>query len=330
MTEDDRPHNGLFTTGGHAATAPPRPYANGTTINGSGGGSTKRCKAGEDDAEEDPVDKEERSLRDVCKDIHDRVQRFLRIEPASDADGDVIRRTQRQTRISQGVIQRALVEYGFEHLSFSYNGGKDCLVLLLLYLSVLWTHFAEEKNRLHQGQDPKPSNTHTDTHTHPEAANGVDSSSDFPSTIASIYAEPPDPFPAPPVVSFRDAFAQYLDQHSPRIKAIFVGTRRTDPHGHKLTFFDLTDGAWPRFMRVHPVLEWRLDEIWCFLRSRELGGQWMPLEYCSMYDEGYTSLGGTGDTLRNPRLKVLEPGGGVSWRPAYQMVDDERERDGRE
>jgi len=42
----------------------------------------------------------------------------------------------------------------------------------------------------------------------------------------------------------------------PNIKAIFVGTRRTDPHGERLTHFDPTDSGWPDFMRVHPVIDW--------------------------------------------------------------------------
>lgn len=59
----------------------------------------------------------------------------------------------------------------------------------------------------------------------------------------------------------RDAFASYL-QDKPGIKAIFVGTRRTDPHGEHLGFFDETDRGWPPFMRVHPVIDWHYAEIW--------------------------------------------------------------------
>ena len=47
----------------------------------------------------------------------------------------------------------------------------------------------------------------------------------------------------------------YLDERK-SIKAIFVGTRRTDPHGESLTHFDPTDSGWPAFMRVHPVIDW--------------------------------------------------------------------------
>jgi len=115
----------------------------------------------------------------------------------------------------------------------------------------------------------------------------------------------------------REAFAAYLTAQ-PAIRAIFVGTRRTDPHGGSLTFFDETDRGWPSFMRVHPVIDWRYAEIWCFIR--ELG-----VEYCGLYDEGYTSLGGREDTHPNP---VLAEGGG--YRPAYELVEDGEERAGRD
>lgn len=136
-------------------------------------------------------------------------------------------------------------------------------------------------------------------------------------------------------MTFRDAFALYLNQN-PHVKAIFVGTRRTDPHGGSLTHFDATDGNWPAFMRVHPVIDWHLSEIWTFLRSPYLASEEdrvqgrEHVEYCSMYDEGYTSLGGVGDTLRNPRLKQTLGDGREVWRPAFEMVEDEEERLGRE
>lgn len=57
------------------------------------------------------------------------------------------------------------------------------------------------------------------------------------------------------------AFAKYL-RDKPSVKAIFVGTRRTDPHGMLLTHFDLTDHGWPPFMRVHPVIDWHYVDIW--------------------------------------------------------------------
>ena len=255
-------------------------------------------------------------------------------------------------------------------------------MLLVLYLSVLHTHYTSRSRRREDTLEADPLEiTHlADTTQYSFPTQQQPPSDDFPITIASIYAKPPDPFPAVtsfvdsssteyhldlahittnpgpaptphqkshssppepsspshtrhasdgtdmPIVTFRDAFAMYLNQN-PNVKAIFVGTRRTDPHGSHLTHFDMTDGNWPRFMRIHPVIDWHLDEIWTFLRHPSLGEKdGMLLEYCTMYDEGYTSLGGRGDTVRNPRLKS-EDGG---WRPAYEMVEDREERAGRE
>jgi len=225
---------------------------------------------------------------------------------------------------------------------------------------VLHTHFTQPSNR----RKETDSAHETQTQTQAQA---------FPTSIPSIYAKPPDPFPAVtrfvessslayhldlvhistnpgprpghgqqpqsspstafstlPRVTFRDAFARYLQSH-PGVRAIFVGTRRTDPHGTHLTHFDRTDHGWPDFMRIHPVIDWHLSEIWCFLRAHELKEpDGTPLPYCEMYDQGYTSLGGVGDTVRNPKLKYLDADGIERYWPAYHVTEDEEERLGRE
>ena len=57
------------------------------------------------------------------------------------------------------------------------------------------------------------------------------------------------------------AFEVYLRRRE-GTRAVLVGTRRTDPHGESLTYFDITDHGWPKFMRVHPVIDWHYWEIW--------------------------------------------------------------------
>ncbi|KAK5077931.1 3'-phosphoadenosine 5'-phosphosulfate sulfotransferase [Lithohypha guttulata] len=357
-----------------ASAAAASPMTNGTSLYGS---------HREADASTSPPSSH--TLADVCADLHNRVTKFLNAEPQN----ETTKRTQQQTKVAMGVIEKALHDYGFDALSLSYNGGKDCLVLLILYLAVLHTYFTQPTSRRKEASGNDNNNDNDNTKT-------------FPPSIPSIYAKPPDPFPAvtsfvdsssaqyhlslthistnpgtkptpskakshssPPtspekqsiqaashqdpnqisanephqegkIITFRDAFALYLDSH-PSVRAIFVGTRRTDPHGAHLTHFDMTDGSWPSFMRIHPVIDWHLSEIWTFLRSPHLAGDVDRaagrdhVEYCAMYDEGYTSLGGVGDTLRNPKLKHIDPETGEErFRPAYVLTEDDEERLGRE
>ena len=89
-------------------------------------------------------------------------------------------------------------------------------------------------------------------------------------------------------------------------------------------------------MRIHPVIDWHLSEIWTFLRSPHLASDVdraagrEHVDYCAMYDEGYTSLGGVGDTLRNPKLRVVDEEGKERYGPAYILTTDDAERLGRE
>lgn len=80
---------------------------------------------------------------------------------------------------------------------------------------------------------------------------------DFVASSAATYSLSLKTYSKP----MRAAFAEYLHD-KPTVKAIFVGTRRTDPHGASLTHFDPTDHGWPDFMRIHPVIDWHYVEIW--------------------------------------------------------------------
>ena len=242
-------------------------------------------------------------LRETVRNLHTKLQSFLTESHPPDS---LLSRTQTQTRTSLSTIRTALSRYKLRELSLSYNGGKDCLVLLILFLASL---------------HPLPDD------------GGLD-------CIPAIYALPPDPFPAvedfvrwsmrnyhldvkkyttsPPASTLRSSFEDYLS-HQPGIKAIFVGTRRTDPHGANLASFDRTNRGWPDFVRINPVLDWHYAEIWAFIRH-------LGLKYCPLYDQGYTSLGGRRDTRPNPNLRRGED---QPYRPAYELTEDVEERLGR-
>ncbi|KAL1597974.1 3'-phosphoadenosine 5'-phosphosulfate sulfotransferase [Paraconiothyrium brasiliense] len=256
------------------------------------------------------------SFPDLCARIHARVDAFLREQPASER----LKSLQQQTRISLHVIEEALDKYRLPELSLAYNGGKDCLVLLILYLCAL----------------------------HRKGLTPTDPNSDPSTAIKGVYIQAPHPFKevedfvevsvktyslqlleyAKPM---KAAFADYLHD-TPSVKAIFVGTRRTDPHGEHLKHFDPTDSGWPAFMRIHPVIDWHYVDIWTFIRH-------LNIPYCKLYDRGYTSLGGTDDTHPNPALAAAKQAAngdaasapnGASFRPAYELVDDYEERLGRD
>ena len=159
-----------------------------------------------------------------------------------------------------------------DHLSLSYNGGKDCLVLLVLILACLpgWA-----------ARPPPPASDIAAA----DALAAATSDSPPPSTavapgrpLQAIYIVSNHPFAEVEefveqsaqqyhidlkryALPMRPALEAYLEDR-PAVKAVFLGTRRTDPHGEFLTHFDPTDEGWPQFMRVHPVIDWHYVEIW--------------------------------------------------------------------
>ncbi|CAM9564883.1 unnamed protein product, partial [Hapterophycus canaliculatus] len=93
-----------------------------------------------------------------------------------------------------------------------------------------------------------------------------------------------------------------------------LGTRQGDPNCGVQTSFTPSSDWMPPFMRVNPVIDWNYGQVWGFLRD-------FGLPYCSLYDHGYTSLGGYEG--RNGE-EVLE-----EYLPAYKLLDWSMERAGR-
>ena len=99
-------------------------------------------------------------------------------------------------------------------------------------------------------------------------------------------------------------------------KAIFLGTRRTDPYSGNLDYFAESDHqkGWPKFMRILPILDFNYRQIWDFMRVFEVN-------YCTLYDQGYTYLGDKTDSVPNPfsRLRKNE---GLDYKPAFDSKEN--------
>ncbi|THH04762.1 hypothetical protein EW145_g5285 [Phellinidium pouzarii] len=214
------------------------------------------------------------------------------------------------------VIDQALDTHGQEHVSISFNGGKDCTVLLHLFFAALGRREHVSSNfRIPTLYIPLPSPFEDLEKFIDESVNvyNLDLYHCIPPHPDSEYAldmpiesvtRPTSPLPVQSDIKLaaqglypvgkarggegmRRALEVYKSEF-PYVEAILVGTRRGDPHG---------DSDWPRFERVHPIINWSYTDVWTFLRR-------LNIPYCFLYDQGYTSLGSTYNTYPNPALLI--------------------------
>ncbi|KAG5402741.1 hypothetical protein IGI04_008860 [Brassica rapa subsp. trilocularis] len=220
------------------------------------------------------------------------------------------------------VIRRALSLYSsciaiyftdlcsIEEVAFSFNGGKDSTVLLHLLRAGYFLHKKEMSS-----------------------SNGGLSS--FP--VRTIYFESPSAFTEINAFTYdaaqtygiqldiiRQDFKSGLEAllKANPIRAIFLGVRIGDPTAVGQEQFSPSSPGWPPFMRVNPILDWSYRDVWAFLLT-------CKVKYCSLYDQGYTSIGSIHDTVPNALLSVNDTSSKEKFKPAYLLSDGRLERAGR-
>ncbi|CAA7399225.1 unnamed protein product [Spirodela intermedia] len=235
----------------------------------------------------------------------------MEIEKAINECSD--QRLQTKYKNATYVIRRTFALYSFEEIAFSFNGGKDSTVLLHLLRAGFFLH---NKDRGFSGSE---------TDSKKECA------------IRTIYFETPCAFPEINSFTyelantyslqleiihsdFKSGLEDLLKKKS--TKAILLGTRIGDPNAVGQEQFSPSSFGWPPFMRVNPILDWSYRDVWAFLLT-------CKVEYCSLYDKGYTSIGSIHDTVPNALLSFTDSDNGEHFKPAYLLSDGRLERAGR-
>lgn len=203
------------------------------------------------------------------------------------------------------IIEEAFKRYNSDQICVSFNGGKDCCVVLYLFFAVasrLGIHFPLNVLFIqikHEFSEMTFFVENIHKHFYRNSFRFI-VFSDVSKTMKDCLVE--------------------MKKTEPSINSILLGTRRSDgPYFKEMGAFAPTDGNWPEFMRINPILDWTFSEIWYFIRK-------LQLPYCSLYDQGYTSIDNTQNTVRNTGLLKAD---GVSYMSAYMLQNQDAERDSR-
>jgi len=222
------------------------------------------------------------------------------------------------------VLDHAYRLYGPESVICSYNGGKDAVVILHLVRAAHAHHYRHKNDD--QVIPIRPRAVYFD---HPDEFTEILALLDENSREYDL-----DMLAFEKGIKFGEGLQTLVNHNIPSggsnvafPLAFVLGTRSTDPNAGAQGQFAPSSHYMPPFMRVNPVLSWTYGHVWHFLRLYHL-------PYCTLYDQGYTSLGTTKDTFPCPALAVA----GVTinrsnnvpkyW-PAYMLRDWDQERAGR-
>lgn len=209
-----------------------------------------------------------------------------------------------------GFIEDCIQQYGLPHMALSFNGGKDCTALLHLTRAAL-AHLGLPLSALlvlyFDEPDPFPdmqSFLHTTVQLHNLRTLTLTGS--YRTALTAFYSHPPSPT-------------------QPRITAILLGQRRADPHSHSLSLVTPSSEGWPAFLRVNPLLQWAYSDVWRLLREGQQVDR--TVQWCALYERGYTSVGAAS---KSSVTRALWDGERGVWKGAWELEEEADERGGRE
>uniref|UniRef100_A0A182JB84 Phosphoadenosine phosphosulphate reductase domain-containing protein n=1 Tax=Anopheles atroparvus TaxID=41427 RepID=A0A182JB84_ANOAO len=154
------------------------------------------------------------------------------------------------------IIKQALTTFSPGEIFLSFNGGKDCTVLLDLIHSSNLTGAREIKCIY-----VRPLNPFSEIEEFVEQCR-----EHYGITISTVNG------------GIKSAL-EAICREDTQIKACIMGSRRSDPYCEQLEPFKETDAGWPKLMRINPLLDWTCDDIWNYIREQNV-------PYCTLYERG--------------------------------------------
>lgn len=181
-----------------------------------------------------------------------------------------------------------------EKIAVAFNGGKESLVVLHIYLF---------------GPTPRSNLCifrvqHSNGHEFPEILRYITEMEQRWNFKTLVYD---------------DMISAIEDLKKKGCVKFALGNRMTDPNSSKLQYETPTDEGWPSAIRVFPILTWSYKHVWAYINENEL-----PV--CSLYENGYTSIGRVGNTFPNNELFVRDT---CKYLHARELKDESSERSGR-
>lgn len=213
----------------------------------------------------------------------------------------------RALRPAMRVLRNAYRIYGARGVFTSFNGGKDAVVIMHLSRAVLAKHCVDQQHICRTRTIFFQSDGEFE-----EVEQFVDES-EVAWDLELLRLD----------VGFVEGLKQCIAEEGGMPLGFVLGTRRGDPNCGVQAAFEPSSDWMPPFMRVNPIVEWTYGHVWHFLRL-------FHLPYCSLYNNGYTSLGRQADSSPNPALRKTTPEDSPpSFWPAYMLSDWTLERAGR-
>ncbi|CEF63131.1 FAD synthase [Strongyloides ratti] len=191
--------------------------------------------------------------------------------------------------------------YSLSQIFISFNGGKDCTLALHLFSLCLKSKYPTLRDSI-QAFIHKTSEEFTEIEP-------------FINKVCPLYNISKHVYS----LSMKESLSK-LKKDFPTVFPIIMGTRYMDPAGKYMkSNICETDNDWPKLLRVCPIFDWNYHEVWRVIKT-------LNIPYCSLYDEGYTSLGEKRSTIKNEELVRKENGNIIGYYPAYKLKNCELER----